>query len=144
MASTKVVPTAISFSGCGFIGVYHFGLARCLQVYGKKVLANITKFGGASAGSLAAAVIGICPEKIFEAKKAGFELSETVRKLSFGALSIGFRLSAHVEAMADKILPENAHEIANGRVFISVTRKKCGKNFIISEYSSRTDLIQVK
>ncbi|XP_067948458.1 patatin-like phospholipase domain-containing protein 4 isoform X2 [Watersipora subatra] len=139
---TFKIPTAISFSGCGFIGVYHIGLVRCLQIYGKQVIPHITKYGGASAGSLAAAVFAICPHKVLECKKLVYDLGEQVRKTRFGALNTGFNLSEHVEKLVDSVLPADAHELANDRVFISVTRKSCGKNFIISRYESRSELIQ--
>jgi len=104
-------PTALSFSGCGFLGVYHIGAARCFQTHGKHILSN--------------------------------DLAESTRKLKMGALNPQFNLSQKVEQMVDMVLPSDAHLTANGRVYISVTRKKCGKNFVISSFNSREDLIQV-
>ena len=45
----------VSFSGCGFIGVYHIGAASCLQTYAPFLLTN--KLAGASAGAMAAAAL---------------------------------------------------------------------------------------
>lgn len=143
MPPKVALPTALSFSGCGFLGVYHIGVARCLQIHGADLLQTINKFAGASAGSLAAAVLGICPDKVLKCKRMTYDLAEVVRKQRFGALKAGFRLSTHVEKMVDSVLPADAHDIATNKVFISVTRKKCGKNFVISEFSSRSELIQV-
>ena len=47
----------LSFSGCGFMGLYHVGSASCLQSFAPFLLQN--KIAGASAGALtAAAIIG--------------------------------------------------------------------------------------
>ena len=55
-----------SFAGCGFMGVYHLGVARCLQTYAPHVLVNKVgdkglfsddnnyQISGASAGSCVA------------------------------------------------------------------------------------------
>lgn len=41
-----------SFAGCGFLGIYHVGVAACLKKYAPNLLVN--KISGASAGALAA------------------------------------------------------------------------------------------
>ena len=51
--STK--PISFSFSGCGFMGLYHVGVASCLREYAP--ISPDTKFLGASAGSLVAACL---------------------------------------------------------------------------------------
>ena len=40
----------ISFAGCGFMGIYHVGVAACLRTFAPFILEN--KIGGASAGIL--------------------------------------------------------------------------------------------
>lgn len=42
----------LSFAGCGFLGIYHVGVAVCFKKYAPHLL--LEKIGGASAGSLAA------------------------------------------------------------------------------------------
>lgn len=49
-----------------------------------------------------------------------------------------------VKKSFQKILPENAHEIASGRLHISLTRVSDFKNIIVSEYTSKEDLIEVR
>lgn len=143
MANVSVLPTAISFSGCGFLGVYHIGVIRCIQKYGDNLFKQLTKFGGVSAGSLAAAVLATCPERVPECKKMVYDLASHVRNQRFGAFSYGFRLSDHVEQLANSVLPKNAHELANGRVFLSITTSVTKENKIISHFESREELIQV-
>ena len=37
----------LSFAGCGFLGIYHVGVASCLREYAPQLIAR--KVGGASA-----------------------------------------------------------------------------------------------
>jgi Patatin-like phospholipase len=41
----------LSFAGCGFLGIYHVGVAACLKKYAPHLLVN--KISGASAGAIA-------------------------------------------------------------------------------------------
>jgi len=41
-----------------------------------------------------------------------------------------------------RILPVDAHKICTDRLYVSITRWKDGKNFLISKFESREDLIQ--
>lgn len=52
----------ISFAGCGFLGIYHIGVASCLQEHAPFLVANATHVYGASAGALTATalVTGAC------------------------------------------------------------------------------------
>lgn len=42
----------LSFAGCGFLGIYHVGVAVCFRKYAPHLLLN--KISGASAGAIAA------------------------------------------------------------------------------------------
>ena len=50
----------LSFSGCGFLGFYHVGVASCIREYAPQLVQ--TKIAGASAGALAACALitGAC------------------------------------------------------------------------------------
>lgn len=52
----------ISFAGCGFLGVYHIGVASCLQERAPFLVANAKTIYGASAGALTATALvsGAC------------------------------------------------------------------------------------
>ncbi|XP_074913296.1 patatin-like phospholipase domain-containing protein 4 isoform X2 [Buteo buteo] len=43
----------------------------------------------------------------------------------------------------ESILPSNAHEIAENRLYVSVTNTKSGENHLVSNFASREDLIKV-
>lgn len=45
----------ISFAGCGFLGIYHIGVASCIKEYAPHLLLN--KISGASIGAIAGACL---------------------------------------------------------------------------------------
>ena len=49
----------LSFAGCGFLGLYHLGVAQTIVKHGSACLANVNKFAGASAGALVASILAI-------------------------------------------------------------------------------------
>ena len=49
----------LSFAGCGFLGVYHLGVAKALAQHGTRLMLNVQRFAGASAGALVAAALAL-------------------------------------------------------------------------------------
>lgn len=49
---SEVFKMNLSFAGCGFLGIYHVGVAVCFKKYAPHLL--LQKISGASAGALAA------------------------------------------------------------------------------------------
>lgn len=47
----------LSFAGCGFLGIYHIGVASCLLEKAPYLVKGATKLYGASAGALTASVL---------------------------------------------------------------------------------------
>lgn len=47
----------LSFAGCGFLGIYHIGVASCLLEQAPYLIRGATKIYGASAGALTASVL---------------------------------------------------------------------------------------
>ncbi|KAK6314898.1 hypothetical protein J4Q44_G00144270 [Coregonus suidteri] len=47
----------LSFAGCGFLGIYHIGVASCLSEQAPYLIKGATKIYGASAGSLSASML---------------------------------------------------------------------------------------
>ncbi|XP_049637169.1 patatin-like phospholipase domain-containing protein 2 [Suncus etruscus] len=131
----------ISFAGCGFLGVYHIGVASCLQEHAPFLVANATHIYGASAGALTATalVTGAC---LGEAGANIIEVSKEARKRFLGPLHPSFNLVKTIRACLQKTLPADSHERANGRLGISLTRVSDGENVIISHYGSKDELIQ--
>lgn len=131
----------ISFAGCGFLGVYHIGVASCLREHAPFLVANATHIYGASAGALTATalVTGAC---LGEAGANIIEVSKEARKRFLGPLHPSFNLVKTIRGCLLKTLPADCHERASGRLGISLTRVSDGENVIISHFNSKDELIQ--
>ncbi|XP_049748893.1 patatin-like phospholipase domain-containing protein 2 [Elephas maximus indicus] len=131
----------ISFAGCGFLGIYHIGVASCLREHAPFLVANATHIYGASAGALTATalVTGVC---LGEASASMIEVSKEARKRFLGPLHPSFNLVKIIRGRLLKVLPDNSHEQASGRLGISLTRVSDGENVIIYHFSSKEELIQ--
>ena len=64
----KLSQMNLSFAGCGFLGVYHIGVAACMSRYCPELLQN--RIAGASAGAIAAAAL-ICKSNLSEYRRDG-------------------------------------------------------------------------
>ncbi|XP_061315849.1 patatin-like phospholipase domain-containing protein 4 isoform X2 [Pezoporus flaviventris] len=133
----------LSFAACGFLGIYHLGAAAAFYKHGKKLLKEVKAFAGASAGSLAATVLLAVPENIEQSKQFAYGFAEEVRKLDFGALTPGYDFMKTLREGIESILPPNVHEIAENRLYVSVTNTRNGENHLVSNFASREDLIKV-
>uniref|UniRef100_G1NA23 triacylglycerol lipase n=1 Tax=Meleagris gallopavo TaxID=9103 RepID=G1NA23_MELGA len=132
----------ISFAGCGFLGVYHIGVASCLQEHAPFLVANARKVYGASAGALTATALvsGAC---LGEAGASIIRVSKEARKRFLGPLHPSFNLVKIIRLCLSKTVPENGHEVAAGRLGISLTRVSDGENVILSDFHSKEELIQI-
>nr|KAF6275524.1 patatin like phospholipase domain containing 2 [Myotis myotis] len=101
----------ISFAGCGFLGVYHIGVASCLREHAPFLVANATHIYGASAGALTATalVTGAC---LGEAGANIIEVSKEARKRFLGPLHPSFNLVKTIRSCLMKTLPADSHERA--------------------------------
>ncbi|KAM6151147.1 patatin-like phospholipase domain-containing protein 4 [Rhynchocyon petersi] len=133
----------LSFSACGFLGIYHLGAASALCRHGQKLLKDVKAFAGASAGSLVATVLLTAPKEIEECNQFIYKFAEEIRRQSFGAITPGYDFMARLRSGVESILPPNAHELAQNRLHVSITNTKTRENYLVSSFSSREDLIQV-
>ncbi|XP_063098795.1 patatin-like phospholipase domain-containing protein 4 isoform X2 [Cavia porcellus] len=136
-------PINLSFAACGFLGIYHLGAAAALCRHGKELLKNVQAFAGASAGSLVASVLLTAPGKIEECNEFTYKLAEETRRQSLGAVTPGYDFMARLRSGMESILPTNAHELAQNRLHVSITNTKTRQNYLVSDFSSREDLIKV-
>ncbi|XP_028610153.1 patatin-like phospholipase domain-containing protein 4 [Grammomys surdaster] len=134
-------PLHLSFSACGFLGVYHLGAATALR--GRGLLRDVTGLAGASAGALTAAVLLTAPGQIEACTKFTYDLAEEARARVLGPATPGFDLMSRVRAALDAVLPRDAHELARGRLLVSVTRVAGLQGRRVSDFASRDELITV-
>uniref|UniRef100_A0A8C0U997 Patatin like phospholipase domain containing 4 n=2 Tax=Paridae TaxID=9153 RepID=A0A8C0U997_CYACU len=140
---TQMKHINLSFAACGFLGIYHLGAAAAFHRHGKKLLRDVKAFAGASAGSLTAAVLLAVPENIEKCKHFAYGFAEEVRRLNFGAVTPGYDFMKTLREGIESILPSDVHEIAENRLYVSVTNSKSGENHLVSNFASREDLIKV-
>ncbi|KAM7354800.1 brummer isoform 2-T2 [Cochliomyia hominivorax] len=129
----------LSFAGCGFLGIYHVGVAVCFKKYAPHLL--LEKIGGASAGALAACCL-LCDLPLGSMTSDFFRVVNEARRHSLGPFSPSFNIQTCLFEGLQKHLPDDAHKRVSGRLHISMTRVYDGKNVIISEFNSRDELLQ--
>uniref|UniRef100_V5GTR4 triacylglycerol lipase n=1 Tax=Anoplophora glabripennis TaxID=217634 RepID=V5GTR4_ANOGL len=129
----------LSFAGCGFLGIYHVGVACCFRKYAPHLLLN--KISGASAGAIAACCL-ICDLPIGEMTSDVLKVAIEARSRSLGAFSPSFNIHRLLLEGLEKFLPDDAHARVSGKLHISLTRVHDGKNVVVSQFDSREELIQ--
>ena len=132
----------ITFSGAGFLGIYHVGVVSCLKFNGKKLLENVDNFGGSSAGALTACML-LFDVDLEESVQFVMHLASKVHGKVLGPLNPSFDPARSIRNTFLKYLPVNAYKKASGKLHISLTRVSDWKNIIVSEYDSNKDLVDV-
>uniref|UniRef100_A0A5S6Q1Q3 triacylglycerol lipase n=1 Tax=Trichuris muris TaxID=70415 RepID=A0A5S6Q1Q3_TRIMR len=127
-----------SFSGCGFLGIYHVGVAAALKEYAPDLVVH--KISGASGGAIAACAL-ICNLCLGQACSDVLKIAVLARQRALGPLHPSFNLTAIIREGLLAFLPDDAHKIASGRLHISLTRLSDGVNFLVNEFKSKEDLI---
>ncbi|XP_052025556.1 patatin-like phospholipase domain-containing protein 4 isoform X1 [Apodemus sylvaticus] len=135
--------THLSFSACGFLGIYHLGAATMLCTRGRGLLRDITGFAGASAGALVATMLLTAPERLEACTRFVFAFAEETRMQALGPVTPGYNFMARLRGGIDSILPQHAHTLAQGRLHVSVTSMADRRSHLVSSFTSRDDLITV-
>ncbi|KAF9794024.1 hypothetical protein SFRURICE_015193 [Spodoptera frugiperda] len=129
----------LSFAGCGFLGIYHVGVAVCFKKYAPHLL--LGKISGASFGALSACCL-LCDLPIGEITTDVLRVVSEARAGSLGPFSPSFNIQNVLLEGMQKYLPHDVHKIVSGKLHISLTRVYDGKNVIVSEFPTREDLLQ--
>ncbi|XP_017050746.1 1-acylglycerol-3-phosphate O-acyltransferase PNPLA3 [Drosophila ficusphila] len=129
---------SLSFAGCGFLGIYHVGVAVCLRQHAPQLL--LERIAGASAGALAACCL-ICDLPLEYMAGDFLRVVQEIRRHSLGAFSPWFNLPECLLEGMHRRLPADAHQRVSGRLHISLTRLSDRRNVVMSEFSSRQELL---
>uniref|UniRef100_A0A8D2Q8S0 triacylglycerol lipase n=1 Tax=Varanus komodoensis TaxID=61221 RepID=A0A8D2Q8S0_VARKO len=132
---------SVSFAGCGFLGVYHIGVATCLQERAPHLIRGARQIYGASAGALTGAVL-LGGGSLVEACADVMGLAKEARKRNLGPLHPSFNVMKIIRDGLYKHLPENTHELIAGKLCISLTRVSDGKNVLVSNFKSKEEVVQ--
>ncbi|XP_042214980.1 uncharacterized protein LOC121861384 isoform X2 [Homarus americanus] len=131
--------TAVTFCGCGFLGGYLVGAATYIQEHAPGLLRG--RLGGSSVGSLIATCI-VCDVPLQAVRETILKTAKASRAYLFGPLSPFFPLEEPLLKNLLKMLPEDAHIRASGRLFLSLTRASTLTNEVVSEYKTRDELVR--
>lgn len=71
-------------------------------------------------------------------------MATKARSRSLGPLHPSFNLVKILRDALNLTLPDNAHEIASGKLFISLTRVSDRQPVLVSQYDTKEELIQVR
>ena len=131
----------LSFCGCGFLGIYHVGVASCFHEYAPQV--SMHKIAGSSAGALVA-IAYICGNIPLAYCTTDFlAVAIEARAHTLGPFHPSFDVQAMVREALERGLPEDAYKRADGKLHVSLTRVDDGENVVINSFESNEDLIQV-
>ncbi|XP_036816984.1 patatin-like phospholipase domain-containing protein 2 [Oncorhynchus mykiss] len=104
----------------GFQATYQLGVAQSMLDLAPLVLQAAPKVMGASAGSLL----------------------KNARRKSMGPLHLARNVFVWIEGLLRRSLPDDAHIRASGRLAVVMTRIPDGQNTVVSEFTSREDVVQ--
>ncbi|CAJ0583440.1 unnamed protein product, partial [Mesorhabditis spiculigera] len=139
VAASKEV--ALSLSGCGFLGTYHIGAAVCLFRHGKMLMSKVKRIGGASAGSLVAALLVLHPERLHKGLATFYQMAIELHSLPMGALTPKYVLQDRLLQIVDDHIPNDISPAQN-RLMVSLTSYEGKQNKLISKFHDRTHLIE--
>ncbi|KAF7209918.1 patatin-like phospholipase domain-containing protein 2 [Nothobranchius furzeri] len=135
------IPFDISFSGSGFLSIYQLGVTLAFLKYTPWILQSAPHILGASAGSLVAATVA-CELNPILIRDEILLFAKQLKSFTLGVFNPSVSISNWLRSVLRKHLPSNAHDLANGRLCVAVTRMSDGKQLIISEFQSREDVEQ--
>lgn len=138
-------PTNLSFSGCGFLGAYHIGVASCFRQHAPTFLNEVKIIYGCSAGAIIGAML-LCDVCSGELCRSTLDIVRDVRSRYLGTFNPGFDPCRILRDGFKRVLPPDAHKRCNERLHISLSKcsfslPKNWDNIIVSEYLTRDELI---
>ncbi|XP_022083717.1 patatin-like phospholipase domain-containing protein 3 [Acanthaster planci] len=128
----------LAFSGCGFLGIYHIGVASCFKEHAPNLIRNIS---GASAGALVACCI-VADIDFGKATDNVLRLVQKARSRLLGPFHPFFDLHGYMNERMHKVLPDDIHKLASGRLHVSLTRVWDKTNVIVSDFKSKEEVIE--
>ncbi|KAM4881133.1 patatin-like phospholipase domain-containing protein 5 [Thomomys bottae] len=131
----------LSFSGAGFLGLYHVGVSHCLSQRAPHLLRGARRIYGSSSGALNALSI-VCGKDVDFCCSNLLSMVKQVERLSLGPLHPAYAPIEHIRQQLQDHLPSNSHILASQRLGISLTRWPDGRNVIVTHFSTREELIQ--
>ncbi|XP_063813373.1 omega-hydroxyceramide transacylase-like [Pseudophryne corroboree] len=134
-------PLCLSFSGSGFLSLYQIGAVKALLELAPELLKLAPKVYGASAGSLVAAAV-VFNVDLDELRNIICDAASEARKSILGPFLPSFNLLTILRKAMKDFLPDNAAQLATGRLHVALTRLSDGKTILVSDFKSKDEVIQ--
>ncbi|KAM9075780.1 omega-hydroxyceramide transacylase isoform 1-T2 [Megaptera novaeangliae] len=134
-------PHSISFSGSGFLSFYQAGAVDAFRDLAPRMLETAHRFAGTSAGAVIAA-LAICGIEMDEYLRVLNVGVAEVKKSFLGPLSPSCKLVQMMRQFLYRVLPEDSYKVATGKLHVSLTRFTDGESVVVSEYTSKEELIE--
>ncbi|XP_077770311.1 patatin-like phospholipase domain-containing protein 5 isoform X2 [Canis aureus] len=131
----------LSFSGAGFLGLYHVGVTRCFRERAPRLLQGARRIYGSSSGALNAVSI-IADQSLDFCCSNLLGMVKHLEQLSLGIFHPAFAPIEHIRQQLQESLPPNIHILASQRLGISMTRWSDGRNIIVTNFATRNEVIQ--
>nr|XP_023486994.1 patatin-like phospholipase domain-containing protein 5 isoform X2 [Equus caballus] len=131
----------LSFSGSGFLGLYHVGVTQCLRERAPRLLQGARRIYGSSSGALNAMSIIVGKSVDFCCSRL-LDMVKQVDQLSLGVFHPAFAPIEHIKQQLQADLPADIHILASQQLGISLTRWPDGHNVIVTDFASRDEVIQ--
>lgn len=138
----------VSLAGCGLLGIYYTGVGSCLEQNAPNFIDNVKSYYCSSAGAVTA-VASICGIKALDGYKfiKGLYAEATkcriLSRFRMGMLDPRFDLYGMLRSFLEASLPRDAHIRCRGRVVISLTVLPRMRNWLVSDFTTRAELINV-
>ncbi|XP_019649744.2 patatin-like phospholipase domain-containing protein 1 isoform X3 [Ailuropoda melanoleuca] len=134
-------PHSISFSGSGFLSFYQAGAVDALRDLAPRMLETTHRFAGTSAGAVVAALV-ICGIEMDEYLRVLNVGVAEVKKSFLGPFSPSCKMVQMMRQFLYRVLPEDSYKAATGKLHVSLTRFTDGESVVVSEYTSKEELIE--
>ncbi|XP_074188962.1 omega-hydroxyceramide transacylase isoform X1 [Rhinolophus sinicus] len=134
-------PHSISFSGSGFLSFYQAGAVDALRDLAPRMLDTAHRFAGTSAGAVIAALV-ICGIEMDEYLRYLNVGVAEVKKSFLGPLAPSCKMVQMMRQFLYEVLPEDSYKAATGKLHVSLTRLTDGESVVVSEYTSKEELIE--
>ncbi|XP_062971678.1 patatin-like phospholipase domain-containing protein 5 [Cynocephalus volans] len=133
---------SLCFSGAGFLGLYHVGMAQCLRQR-PRLLQGAHRIYGSSSGALSAvSIISASPLPADFCCSQVLGVVKQVERLSLGIFHPAYAPVEHIRQQLADHLPDNIHILASKQLGISLTHWPDGSNLIVTSFATCKELIQ--
>nr|XP_004650689.1 patatin-like phospholipase domain-containing protein 5 [Jaculus jaculus] len=132
---------SLSFAGAGYLGLYHVGATECLRQRAPRLLRGARRFYGSSSGALNAVAI-VCGKSVDFCCSHLLAMVKQLETLSLGVFHPAYWPIEHIRQQLQDHLPSDSHILASQRLGISLTHWPDGRNYIVTDFATRDELIQ--